>query len=334
MDHAELPGAGAPMEVGFISGGSQNEIFEIRRGDLHCALRKPPASAPAPRDEGILREWRIIDALTGSDVPHTDAVAVCEDASVLGRPFYLMGFVDGWSPMGRDILPEPFASDPEARAGLAYQLVDGIVEMGRFDWQKGGLGDLGRPDGYHDRQVERWTRFLDRIKGRDLPGLDEATAWLSTHRPLDFVPGLMHGDYQFANVMYRHGLPATLAAIVDWEMGTIGDPKLDLAWVLGRWPEDTAAEPDAMGYIDLSGMPGRSEVLDYYSRESGRQVDDFDYYLVLANWKLAIVLEQGYQRAGDDEKLQGFGPIVLDLMASAGEMASTSDYPATAPSSH
>lgn len=328
MDRAGVGDAGAPLEIGYISGGSQNEIFEIRRGDLHCALRKPPLTAPAPRDEGIIREWRIIEALDGSDVPHTAAIAVCPDASVLGRPFYMMGYVDGWSPMNLPALPPPFNTDAEARAGLAYQLVDGIVEMGRFDWQGAGLGDLGRPDGYHDRQVERWTRFLDRIKGRDLPGLEEATAWLATHRPIDFVPGLMHGDYQFANVMYGHGLPPRLAAIVDWEMGTIGDPKLDLAWVLGRWPEDTAAEPDAMGYIDLSGMPGRTEVLEYYSKQSGRQVDDFDYYLVLANWKLAIVLEQGYQRAGDDPKLQGFGALVLDLMAAAGELASTSTYPA------
>ncbi len=327
LDSSDLPGAGAPLEVGYISGGSQNEIFELRRGDLHCALRKPPTTAPLPRDEGILREWRIIEGLTGSDVPHTAAVAVCTDSSVLGRPFYLMGFVDGWSPMNHPQLPEPFGHDPKARAGLAYQLVDGIVEMGRFDWEKAGLADLGRPEGYHDRQVERWIRFLERIKGRDLPGLEEATAWLSTHRPLDFVPALMHGDYQFANVMFRHGAPAQLAAIVDWEMGTIGDSKLDLAWVLGRWPEDTTAEPGAMSYIDLDGMPGRTAMLDYYSDQSGRQVDDFDYYLVLANWKLAIVLEQGYQRAGDDPKLQGFGQIVLDLMASAAELAASSTYP-------
>lgn len=326
MDSAGLPGAGSNTEVGYISGGSQNEIFEIRRGELHCALRKPPSGAPSVRDEGIIREWRIIHALTGSDVPHTDAIALCDDASVLGRPFYLMGFVDGWSPMNHPTLPAPYDSSPEARSGLAYQLIDGIIEMGRFDWRGARLGDLGRPDGFHDRQVERWIRFLNRIKGRDLPGLEEATAWLASHRPVDFVPGLMHGDYQFANVMFCHGTPALLAAIVDWEMGTIGDPKLDLAWVLGRWPEDTAAEPNAMGYIDLSGMPGRTEMLDYYSRRSGRQVDDFDYYLVLANWKLAIVLEQGYQRAGDDPKLQNFGAIVLALMASAAETAASSTY--------
>ena len=125
----------------------------------------------------------------------------------------------------------------------------------------------------------------------------------------------MHGDYQFANVMFEHGAPAQLAAIVDWEMGTVGDPKLDLGWVMNSWPDDTSADEDRVGgYVDMTGMPSRPEMLAHYAATSGRQVDDIDYYSVLAKWKLAVVLEQGYQRAGDDEKLQAFGPIVLDLM--------------------
>jgi aminoglycoside phosphotransferase (APT) family kinase protein len=325
LDGQEVPGTGEPIELRFISGGSQNEIFEIRRGALHAALRKPPTNAPGPRDEGIIREWRIIDALTGSDVPHTDAVAVCEDPSVLGRPFYLMGYVEGWSPIAGPGWVSPFDTDLDARRGLAFELVEGVVRMGNLDWKGRGLTGLGRPDGFHDRQVERWTRFYERIAGRELPGLDVATAWLADHRPLDFVPGLMHGDYQFANVMFHHGAPASLAAIVDWEMGTIGDPKLDLAWALRDWPEDTSTSAGT-GYADVRGMPGYSELLDFYATRSGRQVDDFDYYLVLANWKLAIVLEQGYQRAGDDPKLQNFGAVVLDLMARAGHLATTSTY--------
>ena len=167
-------------------------------------MRIPPAAAPATRDEGILREWRIIEALDGTDVPHTAAVAVCTDPAVLGRTFYLMGFVDGWSPMGlTDGWPAPFDTDVEARQGLAYQLVEGIALLSKVDWRAKGLHDLGRPDGFHERQVDRWTAFLERIKGRELPGFDVAAAWLRAHRPLDFVPGLMHGDYQFANVMYR-----------------------------------------------------------------------------------------------------------------------------------
>jgi aminoglycoside phosphotransferase (APT) family kinase protein len=329
LDTQELPGAGAPLEHHYISGGSQNAIYEIRRGDLHAALRIPPPSAPESRDEGILREWRITAALDGTDVPHTPAIAVCTDPAVLGRTFYLMGYVDGWSPMnlvGRK-WPAPFADDLEARSGLAFQLAEGIALLSKVDWQAKGLQDLGRPEGFHERQVERWTRFFDRIKGRELPGIEEASAWLRAHRPLDYIPGLMHGDYQFANVMYRDGAPAQLAAIVDWEMGTVGDPKLDLAWMIQGWPDDPSApEAATSGYVDMLGMPTRDEVLAHYAQVSGRQVDDIDYYVVLAKWKLAIVLEQGFQRAGNDEKLLAFGPIVPELMRDAAELAATTDY--------
>ena len=334
MDDEGLPGKGEPLEHGFISGGSQNEIYEVRRGELHGALRIPPPSAPASRDEGILREWRIIEALDGTDVPHTAAIGACTDPEVLGRTFYVMGFVEGWSPMGLETAPdgsrpwpEPFASDLEARKGLAYQLVEGIALLGNVDWRARGLEGLGRPDGFHERQVDRWTAFLARIKGRELPGFDEASAWLRSHRPIDFVPGLMHGDYQFANVMYEDGAPARLAAIVDWEMGTVGDPKLDLGWVVQSWPDDTTArEAATAGYVDMYGMPSRDQVMQHYADVSGRQVDDIDYYLVLAQWKLAVVLEQGFQRAGDDEKLLAFGPFVLDLMRGAADLAESTDY--------
>jgi aminoglycoside phosphotransferase (APT) family kinase protein len=338
MDASGLA-SGAPLEHRSISLGSQNEIYEIRRGDLHCAMRVPPSGAPADRDNGIMREWQIIAALDGTDVPHPAAVAVCTDTSVLGRPFYLTGFVDGWSPMqtmGR--WPPPFDTDIKARRGLAYQLIEGAAQMARLDWRARGLSGLGRPDGFHERQVDRWTSFLNRIKGRELPGFDEAAAWLRSHKPIDYVPGLMHGDYQFANVMYRDGAPARLAAIVDWEMGTVGDPKLDLAWVVHAWPEEPGGERTAGGggsgggegsvggYADITGMPSRTQLLERYAEVSGRQVDDIDYYCILAKWKLAIVLEQGYQRAGNDAKLLSFGPLILEAMRGAAELAAVSDY--------
>jgi aminoglycoside phosphotransferase (APT) family kinase protein len=327
MDDEGLPGKGEPIEHSFLSGGSQNELYEIRRGDERCVIRIPPSFAPPDRDEGILREWRIVRALDGTDAPHTAAVAVCDDPSVLGRTFYLMGFVDGWSPMGRDRWPEPFDSDLEARAGLGYQLAEGIALLSKVDWKARGLEGLGRPENFHERQVDRWTSFFDRYKFRELEGIDVASAWLRSHEPLDYIPGVMHGDYQFANVMYEHGAPAKLAAIVDWEMGTVGDPKLDLGWMVQGWPDDTMA-PDASnsGYVDMRGMPSRDQVLEHYANVSGRQVDDIDYYVILAKWKLAIVLERGYARAGDDEKLNAFGPIVVDLMKGAAELAETTDY--------
>jgi len=251
-DHG-LPGKGEPIEERFLSGGTQNEIYEIRRGDERCCvIRIPPELAPPDRDQGILREWRIVDALDGTEVPHTPAIAACEDATVLGRPFYLMGFVEGWSPMGRETWPAPFDTDLEARAGLGYQLAEGIALLSKVDWRARGLEGLGRPEGFHERQVERWTSFFQKVKTRDLEGMGVASSWLRAHEPIDCIPGIVHGDYQFANVMCEDGAPATLAAIVDWEMGTVGDPKLDLGWMIQSWPSDTmAAEASEASYVDL-----------------------------------------------------------------------------------
>jgi aminoglycoside phosphotransferase (APT) family kinase protein len=330
MDDNVPEGKGEPIDHDALAGGSQNELHVIRRGELECAIRMPPPEAPADRDNGIQREWRIIDALEGTDVPHTRAIAMCEDPSVLGRPFYLMGFVDGWSPMGElfsRTWPAPFDQDLEARAGLSYQLAEGIALLSKVDWKAKGLHDLGRPDGFHDRQVDRWTTFFDQFKGRELDGMDAATEWLRAHRPIDYVPGIMHGDYQFANVMFANGAPAKLAAIVDWEMGTVGDPKLDLGWMVQGWPDDTSKpEASTSSYVDMYGMPSREQVVAHYAEVSGRQVDDIDYYTILAKWKLAIVLERGFQRAGDDEKLLAFGPVIVECMRTAAELAETTDY--------
>jgi aminoglycoside phosphotransferase (APT) family kinase protein len=326
MDAQGLPGTGEPLIQKYVSGGAQNEIYELRRGEFRCAMRIPPASAPEDRDAGMVREWQIISALDGTDVPHTQAIRLCADPAVLGRPFYLMAFVDGWSPLhsgGR--WPEPFQSDIDAKCGLAYEVVDALARLGAVDWRARGLGELGRPEGFHERQVDRWSTLFERIKGRDLPGIELASEWLRSHKPIDFHPGLMHGDYQFANVMFDHGLPARLAAIVDWEMGTIGDPKLDLGWLLHEWPTDATSDTSE-SWVDLSGMPFRQELMVRYSLASGRQVDDMDYYFVLAKWKQGIILERGYQRARSNPTLLAFGPIVLKLMRDAAELAETSSY--------
>jgi aminoglycoside phosphotransferase (APT) family kinase protein len=274
----------------------------------------------------MLREYRILEALADTDVPHARAVACCDDPGVIGANFYLMAFVDGWSPISEPEWPEPFFSDLRLRRGLALELVDAIARLSRVDWRAVGLEGLGRPEGFHERQVDRWHAHLEQFRFREIPGLDVAADWLRGRTPSVYEPGLMHGDYQFANVMFHHGGPARMAAIVDWEMGTVGDPLLDLGWVVMGWPtgdEDDRAR--SSGYVDLTGMPDRDELLERYATVSGRPVDEIDYYVVLARFKMAIVLEGGYARyvagGADNEKMESFGPIVLDMAAGAADLA-------------
>ncbi|GLE53942.1 phosphotransferase family protein [Mycobacterium montefiorense] len=323
LDANDAPGGGEEPSLEQLKGGSQNTLYLIARGSERMVLRMPGARADAARIDGLLREIRLVRALSGTDVPHAELIAADDSGTVLGMPFYVMRAIDGWSPMDGGWQP-PFDTDPDARRGLAFELVEGAAKLGRVDWRRQGLEGFGRPDGFHDRQVDRWLAFLDSYKVRELPGLDEAAAWLRRNRPAQYQPGIMHGDYQFANVMFAHGGTAQLAAIVDWEMTTVGDPLLDLAWALLGYDGET---PKADGfYLDMAGMPTRSELLSHYELVSGLSTENIDYYLVLANWKLGIVLEKTYAagvRTGkvDPKITDAFGPMILALIATAAQMA-------------
>ena len=327
MDAESLPGEGIPT-LSRLSGGSQNELFVVERDGVKAVLRIPPASAGEARFDGLRRESRLLRALKGAEVPHAEFVAGTDDAGILGAPFYLMEPVDGWSPMGMGKWPEPFESDRSLRPSLAFELVRGAALLGRVDWKARGLTGFGRPDNFHERQVGRWLSFLSGYQFRDLPGLDEASQWLRTHRPRHWSPGIMHGDYQFANVMYANEVPGRLAAVIDWEMTTIGDPLLDLGWILISWPPEG---DDMTRYVSLDGMPSRDELLKHYEKISGRSIDDIDYYVVLARWKLGIVLEMSYAKfvsgGAADPKFASFGPLILQLIRKAAELSRTAAAP-------
>ena len=327
LDANDAPGGGEQPVLELLKGGSQNTLYLIERGGQRMVLRMPGARADAARIDGLLREIRLVRALSGTDVPHAALIAADDTGAVLGMPFYVMQAINGWSPMDGG-WQAPFDTDLSARRDLAFQLVEGAAKLGRVDWRAQGLEGFGRPDGFHERQVDRWLTFLDAYKMRELPGLDEAADWLRSNRPTSYQPGIMHGDYQFANVMFAHGAPARLAAIVDWEMTTVGDPLLDLAWALLGYDGE---EPSTDGfYLDMRGMPTRSELLRHYEEVSGLSTENIDYYLVLANWKLGIVLEKTYAtgvrmgagKGGVDPKIQdAFGAMIPRLIATAAELA-------------
>jgi aminoglycoside phosphotransferase (APT) family kinase protein len=331
MDANALPGQGEALRARFVSGGASNEIFEIRRGTARMALRRPPRLVPKGRNETMLREARVLAALAGSDVPHARLLGVCDDVSIIGACFYLMEWVEGWTPMGP--LPEPFASNPEAKQGLGDELVDAIANLSRVDWRAGGLEGFGKPENFLERQVDRWLAHLGSFQFRELPGLADAAAWLRVHTPRSFRPGILHGDYQFANVMFRPGAPARMAAVVDWEMSTVGDPLLDLGWVLMGWPDPDEDRGGAL-YFDYTGMQSRAALMERYAKRSGLPLAAIDYYVVLARFKMACVLEGGYARyvrgGADNPKMASFGQVVLDMARRAAELARCSKLAATA----
>ncbi len=324
LDSSGAPGHGEQPRLELLTGGSQNTLYRVHRGDQRMVLRMPGPRADASRLDGLRREIRLVRGLQGTDVPHAELIAADDTGDVLGKPFYVMTEIDGWSPMSGGWQP-PFDTDLPARRGLAFELIDGAAKLGRVDWRAHGLEGFGRPDGFHERQVDRWLGFLSAYRVRELPGLDVAADWLRRNRPAHFTPGIMHGDYQFANVMYAHGAPARLAAIVDWEMTTIGDPLLDVGWCLLGYDGEEPS-PDGF-YLDMTGMPRRSELLARYEEVSGLSTEHIDYYLVLANWKLGIMLEKTYAASltpGSKvapEVAAAMGPMVLKLMSTAADLS-------------
>jgi aminoglycoside phosphotransferase (APT) family kinase protein len=258
-------------------------------------MRRPPAGPLLPTAHDVIREYRYISALYGrARVPRP--VAVCEDASVIGAPFYLMERTQGYVP--RFDLP-PAYDNPAGRAKIAEEMVDALVELHAVDWRAAGI--QGRDSGYITRQVERWASQweLTRPRTRELPGLDQITAWLRERIPPEVPQTVVHGDYKLDNVMFDNNEPR-LIAIFDWEMATIGDPLADLGYFLNTWsnaepPPGFEGRPAMRPPItDAEGFPSIEEMKAMYERKSGRSMRDLLFYRVLASYKGIVITEGLY----------------------------------------
>ena len=305
-----LGGDAAPLTAAPLGTdlGMGNALFELRRGDQVWVLRRPPAVLNDKSASNMSREYRILTALGGTAVPHPTARVLCEDPGVIGAPFLIMDKVVGFTP--GFVLPEPFAASPSHRRGIATAYVDALVELAAVDWRGRGLGDLGKPEGFLERQVSRWLAQLDRYRVRDLPELDFVTGWLERNRPTMSPAAIIHGDYSPFNVMIAPDLPPRLAAVIDWDTGTIGDPLLDLGHLLARWTEpgeEPVLQEQAGG---VEGYPTRAELAARYAQRSGRDVSALAYYQCLALFKLAVILEGTYAR-----KLAAGVPDSANMMA-------------------
>jgi aminoglycoside phosphotransferase (APT) family kinase protein len=299
MTGQTLPGRGPVTGAVRLQGGSQNNIFLLQRGDAQMVLRRPPLHLRKNSNDTMLREARVLGALAGSSVPHPALFGSCADLDVIGVCFYLMAPIDGFTPPGEP----PYADDPEWPRHIAEGMADAAAQLAAVDHEAVGLGDFGRSENWLERQVGRWRSQLDGYRelegytGSELPHVDRVGTWLDENRPSACHIGILHGDYQFANVMFSNTEPE-LAAIVDWELSTLGDPLLDLAWMLTAWhePDDPPGHGSGGGPL-WDRMPSRQDVIDHYGAVSGRPVDDMPWFFVLACYKLGILLEGSYARA-------------------------------------
>ncbi|MEU8381010.1 phosphotransferase family protein [Streptosporangium sp. NPDC048865] len=318
MDERGLP-AGPFERVVPVAGGTQNVMVRFERGGASYVLRRPPLHPRARSNEVLRREARVLAVLRDTPVAAPRLVAACTDESVMGAVFYLMEPVRGFNATVE--LPEPHASDPAIRHRMGLETASALADLGRVD--HGALDGFGRPEGFLERQVPRWMGELEGYgalagyPGPDIPGLEETAGWLERNRPREFAPGIMHGDYHLANLMFACDGPR-VAAIVDWEMCTVGDPLLDLGWLLATWPS-----PDGAGVISggVTGLATAAELVACYAALSDRDLSAVDWYAVMACFKLGIVLEGTHARACAGKAPKEIGDLLhattLNLFARA-----------------
>jgi aminoglycoside phosphotransferase (APT) family kinase protein len=282
--------------VTLISGGKSNLTFFVESGAGEVVLRRPPLSTVLPTAHDMRREHRVMTGLWDTPVPVPKTLALCTDEAVVGAPFYVMERVAGH--IVRDALPAGYADEPEQRRAIGEGLVDVLAALHAVDPAAVGLSDYGKPAGYLDRQVRRWTMQWDATPepedSNDGPELDRLAQRLADSLPQQPTGPIVHGDYRMDNCLLHPTQPGTVAAVLDWELSTLGDPFADLGLLYIYWQEadDTQQQQDSLvipSVTRLPGFPTRRELLDRYATLTGRDVSLLPWYIGFASFKLAVV---------------------------------------------
>jgi aminoglycoside phosphotransferase (APT) family kinase protein len=289
--------------------GHSNLTFLVRRGGAELVLRRPPRGPLLPTAHDVVREARVLELLTasGESVRVPPVRGVCEDVDVIGAPFYVMDRSEGV--VVRDRLPD-FMAGPEgyaARRTVGTELPRVLASIHRVDWRPFVDAGIGKPAGYLERQLRRWTGQREGIQAavaaaggqaRELPDYDVLRDWLRENLPAESEPAVVHGDYKLDNVIVAPdpAAGARITAVVDWEMATVGDPRADLGYLLSFWPEPGETVPLAELVTSHDGFPRREEVVALWEEATGRVAGDTRWFVALAVWKLAILLEASYHR--------------------------------------
>jgi aminoglycoside phosphotransferase (APT) family kinase protein len=296
-----------------VGDGHSNVTFTL---STDVVLRRPPRGPLPPSAHDVLREARLLRALEPTPVRAPKVLAVCDDPAVIGSPFYVMERVDGC--VVTDRLPEPL-DNPEQRARIADELIDSLVELHAVDWSAVGLEGFGRPSGYLERQLRRFTGLWEHNRTRELEQVEQVGSWLAANMPSSPPATIVHGDYRLGNTMLALGAPARLIAILDWEMATIGDPLADIGYMMLHWiePGDKVGRFNLQNVTTLPGFPTRQEMIARYEERSGRSMQALSWYVALALWKAVVFMEGNYKRAisgaSDDPYLMAFGEGVVEL---------------------
>ncbi|MFN8215411.1 MAG: phosphotransferase family protein [Solirubrobacterales bacterium] len=322
---AHAPGVEPPLRFERIAGGLSNLTFRVTdAAGRRWALRRPPLGTTLGSAHDMGREHRVLTALAPTPVPVPPLVGLCENESVTGAPFYVMEFVEG--PILRDLADAEAAFPAEAdRHAIGLRVADTLAQIHAVEPDGVGLGELGRKQDYVARQLRRWQGQWEKSKTRELAAVDRVHDRLAARIPEQGPATIVHGDYRLDNMILTGG--GEVAAVVDWELCTLGDPLADLGTLLAYWPERRQGAV-ALGHpANLApGFPERDELVGRYAERSGRDVSNLSYYLALGYWKLAVILEGVYARTAagaygsSDTDLDALR-LLVERLAEAAEQA-------------
>lgn len=299
MDTQQL-GSGEITNAHLLTGGTQNILMQFDRAGRTYILRRPPIHVRKNSNKTMQREAQVLSALTGSTVPHPGFIAACDDTEVLGASFYLMEPVSGFNVLNG--LPELHQSDKEMQYRMGLSHVEALASLGSLDYLEIGLKDFGKIDGYLKRQAPRWLSQLESYSQyTNWPGLGKAESidtiaqWLEDNCPNSFEPGVIHGDAHIGNVMFSLD-NGEVAALIDWELATIGDPLIDLGWIIATQPDPDGTQTLMLEGADTCAYPPIEEMIKHYGKHSSRDLSNISWYGVLGCFKLAIILEGTFAR--------------------------------------
>jgi len=285
-----------PIAAKRIGDGHSNVTYLLERGQRRLVLRRPPRPPLPPSAHDVLREARLLAALEPTAARTPRVLAGCDDESLLGVPFYVMEEVHGTVVAGE--LPG-WLSAPAERSRAGEELIDALVEVHAVDWSTAGLEGFGKPSGYLERQLRRFTGLWEHNQTRELAAVSEVRDWLAANMPESPPATIVHGDYRLGNTMLSASAPARVVSIFDWELATIGDPLADVGYLTVTWvepgdPADTMF--DALSAVTRKqGFPSRADLVARYEERSGRSIGALTWYQALALWKAAVFMEGNYR---------------------------------------
>jgi aminoglycoside phosphotransferase (APT) family kinase protein len=326
-----VQGGDCDLSFSLISSGRSNLTYMVRGNGHRWILRRPPLGHVLPTAHDMAREYRVLTALAGTDVPAPRPLALCEDTSTNDMPFYVMEYCPGL--ILEQELPPGYADSEGDRRRMSVALVDTLVRLHAVDYRAVGLEGFGRPEGYLERQVRRWSQQWERSQTSPLPAIDELIRRLGAALPESPPPTIVHGDYRLGNMALDPNDPGRIVAVLDWEMATLGDPLADLGYCSIYWTEKDDPPPSvvmgtASTFTALPGFFTRAEMVAEYARRSGRNVEVVDFYQVLALYKLAVIAEGIYARYLQGmtlgEGFEGMPRVAPDLVEHALAIADAS----------